>query len=339
MDLDEARLQAKSLFGDVGPPTRSLLVEVGRREGSGKGFLEQLETMTPKGFPLPGLLLFGLTQLLDLSDDGPGEKVRWTVRFALRGATFGFELRKFGLRMLCEPANLDTPITKEVLGKARALTNIVEQYLSESYILAQIKAGNVTMANLYSRLDERYRFLREQAEVAYARPPPPPETGESEFTTWYHQDLGRPDREGGALATAAVDAYFSRIDHLFCLAAAFRSGPLPCASIVEFLGSNWPSKARAILNLQLPAAKTFYDKLVNVREEWRNPLAHGGFLSGGGSLYFHLPNVCALPARLRRTPNGVKLGFILEGTSFSDIVHLFDSFDAFLKRRTASLSY
>lgn len=332
MNLEEARLKARALFPSLGPPAECPLVEVGRREGRGQDFFGQLSSMTPPGFPIPGLLLFGLTELLGLADEGPEEKVRWSVRFSVDEATFGFEYRKFGLRMLCEPARLDEPIARQVLGKARALTDIAEGYLSDEYALDQINAGRFTMENLYGRLEQRYRFLRGQAEVAYATAPPPPETGQDEGSTWHFHDTGRPAREGGALGTAAVDAFFSRTEHLFCLAAAFRSAALPPGGILELLSSNWPTKARATLDLADPTAKSFYDKLLDVREEWRNPLAHGGFLSGGGSLHFHIPRVGALPARLRRTPKGVRMGFTLHESSFQELTKLFDAFDHFLKQ-------
>lgn len=331
MTLEEARRQAKELFADIGTPTDCELVEVGRREAEGKHLVEHIKAMTPPGFPIPGLLLFGLTQLLGLETYGPEEKMRWGVCFAFRGSTFGFELRKFGLRALCQPNMLDTPTLKEVLGRARALTNIVETYLSGSgYVANQINSGRFTIVNLYGQLDARYRFLREKARAAYATPPPPPERRTGKVGTFTTFDPGRPEREGSALGTAAVDAYFSLQEHLFCISLAFTTFGQSRPDLLQFLGANWRTKARLVLNIRDPAVKAFYDRLVAIREEWRNPLAHGGFLSGGGSLYFHLPGIGALPARLRRTSAGVKVRFSLRSSSFTEIMGLFDSFDAFL---------
>ncbi|MBI3099183.1 MAG: hypothetical protein HYY93_13220 [Planctomycetes bacterium] len=330
MELDEARRQAAALFEEIRPPTNRDLVEVGRREGVGLGFVEQLQAITPAGFPLPQLLHFGFTHLLQMSAYGPEEKMLWGICFDFRGATFGFEHRKFGLRALCERRNLDAPILNEIVGRARALTNVAEAYLTSGYGTAQLAAGRFTMQNLYNRLDDRYRFLRSEAEAAYSKPPPPPVTHTSNSVVCTEHDYSRPDREGGALAAAAVDAYFSRQEHLFCLSAAFTDS-VPPEGTLEFLGGNWRTKARVVLDLQNSSAKTFYDRLVGVRDEWRNPLAHGGFLSGGASLYFHVSGVGALPMRLRRTPAGAVLGFALPRSSFSEIMTLFDSFDAFLK--------
>jgi hypothetical protein len=332
MEFEEARRKAKTMFDGATPAaTRCAVVELGRRESANGGFLDQVRGMTPKGFPLEGLLLFGLTQLLGLPDYGPEEKVAWSVWFSFKNATYAFELRKFGLRFLCQPENLDMPLTREVLGKARALTDIVEAFLSDGYAQKQLGAGQFTIQNLYCQLDERYRFLREQAKVAYETPPPSPESGQDEGVRWYRHDVGRPDREGGALGTAAVDAYFSRMEHLLCLSAGFANRPLPEEGFLEFLAGSWRAKVRTVLDLEQPGTKSFYDKLLSVRDEWRNPLAHGGFLSKGGSLYFHLPGIGALPAQLRRTPTGVQLKFTMLHSSFKQVMDLFDGFDEHLK--------
>ncbi len=336
MTFQEARQKAAELLSEAAPldPQHHEprdLVEVGRREGEGTGFLEQLQAMTPSGFPIPELLLFGLTNLIGFRSYGPGEKMRWGVSFLFRGTFFAFEYRKFGLRVLCERKDLDAPVVKELLGRARGLTDVVEAHLNEEFVSTQIAAGNITIENLYARLDSRYRFLREQAEAAYGRPRPPPETGKSEHATWTRHDLGRPEREGTALGSAAVEAYFSRQEHLFVLASAFSTTALTDPGVLDYLSSNWPAKARKILDLGDPTAKKFYDHLLEIRGQWRNPLAHGGLLSGGGSLYFHLPGVGALPARLRRTPEGVRVGFSLREESFASMLKLFDEFDNFLR--------
>ncbi|HKO46873.1 MAG TPA: hypothetical protein VJV79_04080 [Polyangiaceae bacterium] len=332
MEFKEARSKAKALFDGVGrAATRCPVVELGRRESTGRDLFDHIIGMTPKGFPIEGLLLFGLTQFLGLLDDGREEKIAWSVWFSFKGATYAFEMRKFGLRLLCQPENLDKPLTREVLGKARALTDIVEAFLSDGFAQKQLEAGSFTVQNLYGTLEERYRFLRDQAKLAYERPPPPPETGTHEFGTWYRHDSERPDREGGTLGAAAVDAYFSRMEHLLCLAAGFANVPLPEGDFLAFLAEGWRAKARAMLDLGRPETKSFYDKLLAVREEWRNPLAHGGFLSNGGSLYFHLPGIGALPAQLRRTPTGVKLKFTMQHSSFKEVMELFDGFDEHMK--------
>lgn len=53
MKLEDAKLRAKNLFGPLEPPQAVRMVELGRREGEGLGFFEQIQAMTPAGFPIP----------------------------------------------------------------------------------------------------------------------------------------------------------------------------------------------------------------------------------------------------------------------------------------------
>ena len=144
-------------------------------------------------------------------------------------------------------------------------------------------------------------------------------------------DAERPTREGGSIATAAVDAYFSSLEHLFVIAAAFIPTALEVDGLGGVLNAKWGERARRVIDLSDAAAKKIYDRLFDIREDWRNPLAHGGFHVGGASLHFHLPGVGALPVRLRRTPDGVKAGFQLHQQSFAEICATFDEFDRQLR--------
>jgi hypothetical protein len=126
-------------------------------------------------------------------------------------------------------------------------------------------------------------------------------------------------------------------EHLFCLALPFTSTHSPGTSFLDFLYFDWSSKAKSVLDLQDIATKEAYDNLLRIREEWRNPSAHGGFLSGGGSLYVHIPGTGALPARLRRTPKGATFGFRMSNDSFGEIIEVFEKFDAQLK--TGEIGY
>ncbi len=137
MDLAAAQRRARELL-PITRPTRQPVgfIEFGRREGVGQGFFEQLAAMTPGDFPLPELILFGFTELLGLTPYGPEEKVRWGFEFEFRGAIFAFELRKFGLRLICEQAYVDAPVVSEVLGRTRGLMNVVENYLCDEVVPA-----------------------------------------------------------------------------------------------------------------------------------------------------------------------------------------------------------
>jgi len=317
-----ARRRATEAFGKVVfPKERRPLVDVGRREAEGKDLSGAVKSMTPDGLPVPEILLFALTKLLPLECFGPFEKVRWMVPFEVDGAIYCFELRKFGLRFQCEPNNIDSPRTREVLGRARALCAIAETYLSKTYAPQQLNEGNVTIVNLWSSLDFRYTFLRDQAKTVYGPNP-------GSYAYFFEPSQVR----GSALASAAIDAYFSRIEHLFVLALAFIGNTVEDRRVQVFLASSWTTKAKTLLPLASdPVGKLLYDKISEIRRMWRNPLAHGGLLAGGASLHFHVAGVGALPAMLTRTPEGVMAGFSLPSANFDEILGTLSEFDDYLE--------
>jgi hypothetical protein len=81
------------------------------------------------------------------------------------------------------------------------------------------------------------------------------------------QDVHRPVREGGTLATAAVDAYFSSLEHLFVIGAAFHPSALDEGGLSAILEANWGERARRMLDLSDPALKKTYECVLDIRED------------------------------------------------------------------------
>jgi hypothetical protein len=61
----------------------------------------------------------------------------------------------------------------------------------------------------------------------------------------------------------------------------------------------WRDKFKRVYDINADAtAKRLHDRLHEVSETYRNTYGHGGFDKEGGAIYFHVPEVGALPARL-----------------------------------------
>lgn len=293
---------------------------------------------TPKGFSIPALVQYAFSELLGIPCYGPYEKVRWGLAFEYAGVQFAFRYQKFGLRCYCDSNLHSSAEVRGILGRARGLVNVAEQHIANDLADKQIRAGNVTIRNLFVPLHTRYMYLREVAVEQYRTPPKPPVVETWEHGTSVRSFDHEPRQKGGALAGAAVDAYFSRTEHLFALAIPFVSSTPP--DVLVFLGSNWSTKARAILPIETCGlAKRLYDEAIQIRNEWRNPLAHGGFLTGGRSLYVHVPGVGALPAQLTKTPNGARVAFSMHESNFEEVGRHMDEMDEFLRTGELRFAY
>lgn len=77
-----------------------------RREDHGDTWGESaMVRIEPKDLPVPGLLLFLLTEVMGLVNLGPDEKTAWHVPLAFRGHRVTVASQKFGLRMYVVPAD------------------------------------------------------------------------------------------------------------------------------------------------------------------------------------------------------------------------------------------
>ncbi len=130
-----------------------------------------------------------------------------------------------------------------------------------------------------------------------------------------------------------LDAYFSRLEHILVLLAAFSPLELADGELCSHIGANWGCKFRALfcLNTDL-CAKRVYDSLKTIKEDLRNPASHGGFLKNGESLLFH-SEAGAIPVLLTR----VKTGFEFHVTpvppaTFDEVCDVLDDTDAFFKQ-------
>ena len=86
------------------------------------------------------------------------------------------------------------------------------------------------------------------------------------------------------------------------------------------------------MGLENPGIHNYYNRLLEVKEKYRNTFAHGGFEKKGQSFYFHLPEVGAIPASMSGYKNSVHFNFFpIRESEFKDVCILFDEFDSLLE--------
>jgi hypothetical protein len=105
------------------------------------------------------------------------------------------------------------------------------------------------------------------------------------------------DQNAKWLALAAIEAFFSWTEHVF-IHIAILSGKLTTGMEVAALaGSDWDAKFKRALDVQEPKTKVFFDKLLLIRRQLRNFMAHGAFGKEGQAFRFH-SGAGAVPVRL-----------------------------------------
>jgi hypothetical protein len=287
-------------------------------------------------FPVPELVLIVLRNIMGFPWSGPGEKVRWSVYCTFKGEPLAFELRKSGFTV-CH-ANASPIDLNVVLGKLKKATQSAEDILQQMAD-HQAEVGNVTIANLYRDFDGRYRFFRENAEVAYVTPVSPLTFDKGgKPTSW---EFMKGPREGSYYTAAMIDAFFGRLEHLLVLVLPFTDFVPTGNALRRFIAITWDDKFKMVFDIRGDSrAKLLYDRLKEMKERLRNPFSHGGFEKGWASLYFHFPTVGAIPASLTRFRDSVQFNFLPVGhDDHQQVCTLFDAIDDLLATGRTKMGY
>jgi len=290
-----------------------------------------------RDFPVPELVLFTMRNLMGWPWTGHGEKVRWSVYGQVAGEPVVFELRKFGFTILREP-NAKIPHSR-IVGQVRTALKEVETFL-EPFAEHQVARGEVLIVNRYSEFDARYRFFRNLADKAYERATKPyrPRKAQRDAKDHISDLVGGlnqrmvANREGFFHSTAMVDSYFSALEHRLVLLRAFTGKLLEPGELIEILTDNWDKKLKLVLPIAGNRhAEKILGRMRRIKERIRNPFAHGGVENDGGSLFFHLPHVGAIPANFSRFGDSVRFSFIpIEADDYCDSCSVFDNLDELL---------
>jgi len=111
--------------------------------------------------------------------------------------------------------------------------------------------------------------------------------------------------------------------------------------LVHLMGDRWSNKFKVLFDLNSnPRAKICFDWLLDLRERYRNPVAHGNFLKYGKSLFFHLPVIGATSSQLgstvdKGTHSAIKIG----ATEFLKICSVLDYSDKFFETDSGRFGY
>ena len=266
---------------------------------------------------------------------GRSEKIAWTVPVRFRGISYLISHQKFGLRI--HPANPeDTNAELEAAMIDRLLHAIrISDGLVKPLAEAQVAAGNVTIDNQGALYLGKYWFFRGKAEECYATPGP---TAAEDPLIAINRKL-KADREGFFYASAALEAYFSYLEHLLVLTLAYCDFDPTKENLVSFVSSFWAEKFKRIFDLTSDnEAERVYHSLLQIKEKFRNPLSHGGFDKDATTFHFHVPGLGALPMSLSRYAESIHYGFNpIVAVTFKEVCETLDRAEHFFENGTRRL--
>ena len=89
------------------------------------------------------------------------------------------------------------------------------------------------------------------------------------------------------LAMSAIEAFFSWSEHVLIHVAILIGNISTARGVADIAKANWSDKCKAALDITNPIDKSIYDKMLVMRDELRNYVAHGAFGRQGEAFSFH----------------------------------------------------
>lgn len=283
------------------------------------------------------LVYFLLVELLGFPHQGPEEKVAWTIPLDFRGILFTLEHRKMGLGLFHpEPDRVAADAT-EIVNRIHKATKEAQPFF-DWLADTQVAQSAMNVANHSQPLYERYRYLRQLAQQhfealeqrkAERRAAAAAKTDLSDMLEhWMADRYTEPQPDW--LALSAVEAYFSWTEHALIHVAILQGSITTGAEVATLASGDWTGKFKAAIDLTEPGANTLLDRVLAVRQDLRNHVAHGAFGKQGEAFSFHSP-AGAVPVLLphRTGPQHFRFG---NGLDFDarQVFQVLDDFEAFM---------
>lgn len=297
--LERVRKKALDALKDVmpaGPP---------RSSAESKALMLAARTDGGRSLPEYYLVYFLLIDLLGYQNIGKWEKVAWAIPVRYQDRLYSIEHRKLGVGIFApnhDPAawKSGTP-SIQAESDAREIAAAINKGVSiaESYFEWRAEqAASTSQLNVINASDglfERYVFFRDKfrslAEEAESRKderhivkstfPDGAEVTSSSSPAYLLR------REAKWSAQAAIDAFFSWTEHLFIHLAILQRRLHTGDEVAALAAADWKAKFKEALDLSYPETKLHYDRLLDLRAQIRNFMAHGAFGKRGEAFHFH----------------------------------------------------
>lgn len=295
-----------------------------------------LAQRTKAGQELPSyyLVYFLLVDLFGFPHAGKWEKTAWSVAVDWHGLGFLIEHRKMGLGVFVQDVERDEAAAREIVIRIKKAVRAAQPFFD--WLAGEaVSHSEVNVVNKVSSLYGRYVFLRDSYrsksdEYVKRKTERVVTQGSSPGGgTWTQVSFPALHliAESNWLAISAVEAFFAWTEHIFIHVALMTGKKLTATDVTEMAEADWSVKFQSALDLTDSDAKTHYDRLISLRKELRNYVAHGAFGKQGEAFFFH-SGAGAVPVLLPHKIGSYKFK-LAHGLSF-DVSAAFSAMDDFI---------
>jgi hypothetical protein len=267
--------------------------------------------------------------VLGYKNFGAFEKVWWHTYFRYKNIPFLIRDYKFGTWSL--EAKTDIEVAKklvpELKGKIRSAARHADNILKAEF-KAEIEKGQFYINNGYGKLRSTYEFYLEETKAAVA--------ALDEFVVQEAlkkhnmQEIADSHNRRIHLETLVtyrtiplINTFFSLLEFLLDVFYAFQQ---PELSFFEYRNLSWQDRFKRTIPLQPGSDFTKnYERLVNIRSQYRNPFTHG--LTNESSLLVPFSFAGLVPVSYEHLSNTVHYGLVqMSSNTVKEIITILSDF-------------
>lgn len=329
-ELQAAQNRARRALREVGPASSDISRAM-------PYWLNAKRTDAGRQLPEDYLVYFLLVELLGFPHTGVDEKVAWTVPLEYRGQTFTVEHRKMGLGLFVPNPEAHGIAANEIVNRIHKAVQEAQPFF-DWYADQQVAASAINVLNHSVQLFERYEFLRQSAQTRFDEAEQRKDEvhcvshRDEDGSVWSHSTYPswQLRREGDWLALSAVEAFFSWTEHALIHLAILQERIRTANEVATLAAAEWSTKFKKNFDLAEAGAKDVFDRMLAVRQDLRNHVAHGAFGKQGEALLFH-SSAGAVPVLLphRTGPQHFRFGHGLDFDAHQ-VFGVIDEFFAFM---------
>jgi hypothetical protein len=239
------------------------------------------------------LIYFLLVDLLGFNNLGKFEKLAWSVPVDLDGVAYLIEHRKLGIGVFAHKPEAEEHQAQRIVQLIHKGVKVAQPYFRWRAETA-VQKSKFNIANKGRQLFDRYEYFRDCSKSAAAEAEARKEERivtrrETSFgnSTTYEYPSWKIARNAGWMALAAVDAFFAWTEHIFIHMAILQGIITTGDQVAKLAGAEWSAKFKCAVGLDDRLTKSHFDKLIVIRRQLRNFMAHGAFGKEGEAFSFH----------------------------------------------------
>lgn len=250
---------------------------------------------TDAGRQLPPyyLVYFLLVDLLGFKNLGRFEKVDWSVPIDFNGQAYLIEHRKFGLCLLAHDPYIEQVAAEEIVIRIKKAVKVAVPYFD--WLASQaIERSEVNVVNNSIYLHGRYEFLRalyssKLNHIARRNKKVTKNNDDMDFHSWISlaSCTHGLQQEANWIAISVIEAFFSWTEHVLIHIAILIGNVTSAKSVADLAIADWAKKFQSVFKLGDKSEKALFDRILSLRQELRNFIAHGAFGKQGEAFSFH----------------------------------------------------